>query len=331
MSAAIALERWPKLRDAVPPKPLERRNGTFRFNVADEWSMVIAQLERGEYRLRAPAVSIRGLCGPFNGRGACLEPLKREGDLAWIDPMMPAEDGDFVIVQWHPDTLRGIIERGRRKPEWLAMYGENPGDLATKWLRRNGNDFWLVCRESMIPLGASPFSGGENKILGVVRYVARNGVPLYGSGELVVAHEISQNAATSVYQIDDDGPLDFTCADLDNTERGWILYVAATVGETTDVIEVTASFGIDLTAVGTSPAVNVAVSYGDTGAPIGAANSSPKNAAGFEARSMVGTFTGLSAGTHRFGIEAKITHTFGGGATTVRVTNVEIQATVVKR
>jgi hypothetical protein len=201
MSAEAAMQLWPQLRDAVQPAPIERRSFSGQFKVAAEWAALVQRVERGEFRLRAPAASTRHLCGPIVGHGPCLDPVFLSGDVYWIDPTMPAEDGDFVILQWDAAKLAGIVERGSRKPEWLAEYGPNPSDIASKWLRRFGNEYLTVTRRSSMPLGASPFWGGADRILGVVRYVERQGRPIYCSG--LVAHNIDPEAATSTYTLTD--------------------------------------------------------------------------------------------------------------------------------
>lgn len=146
--------------DAVPPAPLPPpQNGECSFNVAGEWSALV---ESGGFRLRAPAESTAGLVGPFRGVGDCLAPLLTTETL-WIDPSMPAEEGDLVIVRWHADTLAGIIERTGQT---------EAGPFATKWLRAFGGQYWLVTATSMIPLGPSHWGSGAD-IVGVVRYIER--------------------------------------------------------------------------------------------------------------------------------------------------------------
>jgi hypothetical protein len=135
MSTEAAFAFWPQLRDAVQPAPIQRQSFKGAFRVAAEWAQLVQRVERGEFRLRSGAASPAGLCGPIVGRGPCLDPVFVDGDCYWIDPHCEARDGDFVMLQWHREKLRGIVERGRSKPEWLAEYGENPDDTALKWLR----------------------------------------------------------------------------------------------------------------------------------------------------------------------------------------------------
>jgi hypothetical protein len=213
MSSELAIEFWPQLRDAVQPAPLARRNGSWKFNVADEWAQLVQRVERGEYRLRAPAATKAGLAW-FRGHGTCLVPLLHEDEI-WIDPQCEPQDGDIVIVELGERTREALLERWRRDPavyaKNVAIYGENPGRLATKWLRVIGNDYWLVTNESMFTLAPHPtFAPDGSRVLGVVRYVERRGVSIYGSGAPIAAHCISPNAARATYQAIDVGPIDFT-------------------------------------------------------------------------------------------------------------------------
>jgi hypothetical protein len=329
MSAAIAFERWPQLRDAVPPRPLERLNGKFSMKVASDWAELVQRVERGEYRLRQPAASKDGLVGPFHGRGECLVPLMHE-NLVWIDPAMPAEDGDLVIVQWHPDTLRGIIERGRRKPEWVAMYGENPSNIATKWLRRIGSEYWLVCKSACLPLAANPFYGGENKILGVARYIERRGVPIYGSGE-IVAQAINQEAATEVASATDSS----TAATANNSvDEQYAASVTIAVDETTDVFEVTMTgiMTVTLTGAPGSPTAQ-AVLYYNVGAGavvfgLGIGRPVPSAATPF---ACTGSVTGLAVGSVTFSAGVVAAESGATGTVTNTVTAAALVVTKVKR
>jgi hypothetical protein len=183
----------------------ERRPGTVqRFNAAEEWS----RLATSTFRLRAPAASTEGLAGPYHGVGTCLAPVLLDGDLGWYDSTLEPVDGDFVLVRWSPERLREIVDRNRHKPEWVQMYGEDPPDIAGKWLRTFAREFWTVCNESMMPLSARSWAPGTTEILGVLRYVIRNGKPIGGSGEVpATSHFIAPNAATATYSVFDAGPI----------------------------------------------------------------------------------------------------------------------------
>jgi hypothetical protein len=198
LSAELALTYWPQLRSAVQPAPiprLQRFNGA--FCVADEWAQLVQRVERGEYRLRSPAASFRGLCGPFHSIGHCLAPLKLPGDFEWLDPEAVPQDGDLVVIAWGEETVRRITERVARDVDLLSTYGSEPVTLGTKLLRKFGSAYMLVCRDSVIPLR-------DNRVLGVVRYIERGGVPIYGCG--IVAHQIGPDSVGSMFAGSDDGP-----------------------------------------------------------------------------------------------------------------------------
>jgi hypothetical protein len=342
MSADLVFQLWPQLRDAAQPKPIERRNFKGSFIVADEWSKLAQRVERGEFRLRAPATTTRGLCGPIVGLGPCLEPLHLHGDEYWIDPNEPAQCGDVVLVQWHPDTLRGIIERGRQKPEWLETYGEQPTDSAFKLLRQVGNDYWLVTRRSMLPLGASTW-GGENKILGVVRYCARNGVPIYGSGELI-AHQIDPNAATDSYSLFDD--TDYTTPIIPNGEtelHSLRVYVQIDNLEAIDtvVLDVQARFTLTTGAPTAELLIGAAMNDAIDGSPntygatavfdenLDDSFVTPEGTTDEVIRNFQGSFSGIT-GTAYFGLGYHVTQP-SDGLTGVVVRWADIRAVVVKR
>lgn len=300
-AAEQALRYWPQLRDAVQPVAIPRRNGEWHFRHADEWSALAQQVERGEFRLRLPASSSAGLAGPFRGVGSCLDPVLLDGDLTWIDPTTPACDGDFVLVRWHPEKLRGIVERGSRDPAWLAMYGREPADIATKWLRRLGNDYLTACNESTMPLDSSPTWGGADRILGIVRYVERNGVPLYGCGPLPASH-IAPGAATETLSVTDVGPLTTSLVGPATNIVDQVLTVTVTT-EASDVVLVTASYRVGVTGSSftvKTAAIRELVGVGTTFVP-----TMEKTTTAYEPQTVVGTFT-QAAGTYNFGVGVQI-------------------------
>lgn len=187
--SAIAAQ-YPALADPAAPAPAARRSGSESFDAEAHFEQLGNRIAAGTFELRSALPSASGLVGPFRGVGDCLAPVFSEGDMKWIDPSMPAEDCDFVLVRWHPRTLEGIIARGSRRPEWLQMYGDRPPPIATKLLRHVCGERWLVTRSSMLPLG-------RNRILGVIRHVERTGEGLYAPA----AHAIGANGVTAVYAV----------------------------------------------------------------------------------------------------------------------------------
>jgi hypothetical protein len=207
------LSTFPQLAHAVQPPRLIPRDGTFHLNPAEEFASLSRQVAAGEYRLRNPAADFDGLIGTFRGIGDCLLPVFHPGDMKWIDPHAEPADGDFVIVQWDPDELAGIIERGSSDPAWVAQYGMEPAPIAAKLLKSVNADWWLIERETGLELG-------KNRILGVVRKVLRDGLPLYEQvrrggklgtfcaiAALSACSQINNNAATDVYSTTVAGPV----------------------------------------------------------------------------------------------------------------------------
>lgn len=184
-------QRFPVLRSPMPPVPADRPvdGVTSSLSAPEVFSELAEQVTAGRYRLPRAAMSFEHLIGPFNAIGYCIDPLVTHGDQIWIDPAMPARDGDVVLVQWHARTLEAIIRRGAKHDEWLTMYGDQPPPLAVKLLKHVGGERFLATRQSVLELG-------RNKILGVVRRVTRAGRSLYDDVELAPA--IDPNAASQI-------------------------------------------------------------------------------------------------------------------------------------
>lgn len=194
------LSLFPMLANPVPPAPVPRAadGQQHRFNCAEFWAEFAERAAWGEWTLRAPSNDFERLAGPFRGHGACLDPVFREGVIHYYDPLLPAQDGDIVLVKLDALELQRIFERNRHKPEWMAMYGV-PNPVCTKLLKAFGREYWLVTNDSMFELG-------KNKILGVLRYTLRNGEPAY------MVPNIGPNAATTILTARDDGPDSFNPA-----------------------------------------------------------------------------------------------------------------------
>jgi hypothetical protein len=176
----------PQLLDAVPPEPIERRNGTFSLNVAEFWNEFCAR----EWQPRPGRDE--NLIGPFHMYGECLDPYMRSGELHWYDPTIPARDGDIVLVQWAPEVLEDMYARNAGDAAWMRQYGE-PAPVATKIYKTVGRNQWLLTRKSMLPLGA-------NRILGVLRKrLCVDRVPA-----------IEPDAATSVAETTAAGPVNIS-------------------------------------------------------------------------------------------------------------------------
>jgi hypothetical protein len=189
-----AIFRWrPALRDAVQPPALPFVNGQFSFKPEVDWAEFIAGLNDFRFRESDP----RNWAGPFCSFGTCLDPFSQEHDLCYVDPTLEPRDGDFVLVAWGPRALASWQFQGART-NWIEKYGCEPGPIATKRLRRMGND-WLLCvRNSFYWLA-------DSRVLGVMIRKERGSVELHAPASCA----IDPNAATQVYAAVDDGPDSF--------------------------------------------------------------------------------------------------------------------------
>lgn len=155
---------------AEPMPARARRRYSPRFAVA-EWESFYPT-----FRIRRPAVSPLGLI-PGDGIGDCLEPMLEGEGYALFDPAMRADDGDLVLIAWHPEFIERMIEHGRRDPTWtppLNADGKFPR-LAAKILRHGDGRLWITCRQYGFPLETT------SRVLGVCRHLEIDGRPVYGS------------------------------------------------------------------------------------------------------------------------------------------------------
>jgi hypothetical protein len=143
-----ALELYPQLRDAVPPKDIGPRRenplrvGEFPFAVQNAfWSW-----HQQDHALRVSHDNA-AVIGPLKARGWCLHPLRTDGDLMWFDPTLQAQHGDIVLVQFeYPDTP--AAERNE-----LGFMG--------KVLVEFADEYWLAFNTGMFPLGDIKILGAE--------------------------------------------------------------------------------------------------------------------------------------------------------------------------
>lgn len=194
----------PQLLDAVPPEPIERRDGTFHFNVAEDWKEFCSRTWQPRPGDDA------NLVGPFRCYGECLSPFTQEGELHWYDAALAARDGDIVLVRWAPEVLEAMYQRNGSNEEWIRQYGQ-PVPIATKLLKRLGNHLYLLTRKSAIPLG-------NNRILGVLRRRVRDGVDVSAARVSL----IEQYATTELYSVSDSGPDSYTVVTVPAPPTGYM-------------------------------------------------------------------------------------------------------------
>lgn len=171
-AASELIERY---GEPVPPLPARPdRTYSYRFGRLE--------LERWEFRLRKPAVSVEGMIH-CTVRGDCLEPVL-SGELRMaFDPRLAADDGDLVLIRWHDDYLDRLVHHVEHaSPEWrdrwmrvYAPNGEHP-NCAVKVLRHDRGRHWVTWNQGGVPLD------GNATVLGVCRYAEdEHGRPLGGS------------------------------------------------------------------------------------------------------------------------------------------------------
>src|SRR5690606_18810988 len=88
----------------------------------------------------------------FGAYGRCLEPLSYHGDLKAVDPRIPAQDGDIVVVQLSVSELIEVSECWIRFPQ-LAY--PTLSTLVTKLLCAHGGAYLMLCNAGCMPLGRS--------------------------------------------------------------------------------------------------------------------------------------------------------------------------------
>jgi hypothetical protein len=323
MTRILALH--PALANPVPPAPIERVNGSFTMKVSEVWGELVEEWRSGTWRLPV-ADSTGDLAGPFRGNGYCLEPIRQAGFdcYDWYDSRVPARDGDLVLVQWYPAALQAMIERNQHKPEWIATYGEKPGPLATKVLKRFANDYYLMTNKSMLPLG-------NNRILGVLAHTG----PARTDGA-TVAHRIAANAATEVIAARDAGPI--VESDATSTPSAFdILTAAVTLNNATDRVEVVCSgrMVVEQTAGGTpfDKVILGAAASRPPSQPYDVADSFTIEEEGSFNFALAGSFTTLSnqTGSYQFGLRLGIFNNGSGITTECTFTDVNVSVSVYKR
>ena len=142
-----ALELYPQLERAVPPKDIGPRRGnplrvgSFPFTVCNYfWND-----HQRQHTVRK-ANDAAAVIGPVRLDGWCLHPLRTDGGEAFFDPTLPAQHGDIVLFQFDPDVS--------------AASSANELRFMSKMLVEFAGEYWLAFREGMFPLG-------DIRILGV--------------------------------------------------------------------------------------------------------------------------------------------------------------------
>ena len=190
-NVAALLVDYPAMRTPAAPLPArpdcpDRRTRSMKQPYLD----LAAQVGCGQYRLRAPAATSIGLA-EVCAMGYCMDPVIRHGDYLYFDAAMPADDGDIVCFAWDPGYLARLIDARIREGDerWLKTYAHVP-NLGVHQLVHVAHEYeHVLCEET----GAIPL--GNNRVLGVLRYVIRGRTALYGSGEAAMCKERAHRRA----------------------------------------------------------------------------------------------------------------------------------------
>jgi hypothetical protein len=134
-----ALQLYPQLAQAVPPKPLGRsretplRVGAPPYLVQNcFWDSHRADCARRQLDARDPS----GVIGPITARGNCLDPLYADGARLWFDPAIAAQHGDLVLIQFEFPDQSERFELG----------------FMAKILVEFADEYWLAFNTGMFPL-----------------------------------------------------------------------------------------------------------------------------------------------------------------------------------
>jgi hypothetical protein len=112
-------------------------------------------------------------------RGDCIAPALCHGDTTWIDPNTQPQEGDIVSILLQPASSQYNLNWILKHPEHVATYGTEPSVSVCKILMQLGSTWYGVAA------AGSCFELGErtgNRVMGVVRRVARYGTLTYADG-----------------------------------------------------------------------------------------------------------------------------------------------------
>lgn len=122
--------------------------------------------------------------------GKCLEPLIIEGDIAYIDPRVPARSGDLVVF--------ALSHRGAAAQNENLHAGQSPWRAGDRWMklleRWCGYDMLLERRHSATATLLACESPDDVPVLWPVRQIERNGRLLFATSN---STDIALTAATS--------------------------------------------------------------------------------------------------------------------------------------
>lgn len=140
-----ALQRYPQIADAVPPKHIgPRRESPLRVGKAPYCVANYFWNDHQNACRRHEARDAKAVIGPFTGHGRCLEPLRSERSVFWFDASITAQHGDIVLIQFEYPEQSERFEFG----------------FMAKMLVDFADEYFLAFNEGMFPLA-------DIKILGV--------------------------------------------------------------------------------------------------------------------------------------------------------------------
>jgi len=168
--AAFLARLDPRIRHPYPPSP-PSENARSKDELMAE---LAREMAAGTFRLRAPARSPAFLL-PSRPRGYCLPGFPDGRTSLWVDPGIPAQHGDFVLVKFTDQALQRIAQSSFHDLKWVQTYvvGNQVSNLAIKWLVAVDGRYQLVTLDATYEINSA-------QVLGVVRFAAIDGRPAYG-------------------------------------------------------------------------------------------------------------------------------------------------------
>jgi hypothetical protein len=161
----------------VPPAPLTNGGPRLAFSNTAMFGWIGTRVFLGKFRLPHGNPTL----GPFVGEGDCLAPISVSGSLSWVDPTLPAEHGQLVIVRLSADT-REHLARIHGKPilAYAAklLWAQDLPDPGPSWRASLRAETWpapILCEKGgMMALR-------DNEIIGPVVRMELDGARLYAS------------------------------------------------------------------------------------------------------------------------------------------------------
>ncbi|HEX7080046.1 MAG TPA: hypothetical protein VF329_03435 [Gammaproteobacteria bacterium] len=175
--AGDILRKFPAPAEPLPPRP--------EALYSPRYAPLEFERFAPRFRIRRPAYDRAGLIVARGVEGGdSLSPLipTEASAFAVFDPSIAADDADLVLIRWHDDFARRIVngfesEAPEVRDSWIRRYAADGKftNLALKVLRHGGGRLWVTCRQYGFRLE------DVGRVLGVCVALELDGVPAYGT------------------------------------------------------------------------------------------------------------------------------------------------------